>query len=230
MKGYPTEQAIKDAKEYLKDRLAHEISMTNNLGYYLRKAAEKVVALCESMNIPPTLFSFKYNEELSSGIDAIFHSLLEEVESACLTLATDTEKGDRNLLIPFILGVSDGLDLDGYLQHYVEQFKGEMQDYVASRLNGNKEKWSKNWKGFSHKGMSAYNSIDRLTRFAISSAWMLALFNEMQSSKAIGYYVMRGSSYPCDLCDSMVGFHPLEDEDGKPPYHANCCCIMVPVE
>lgn len=43
-----------------------------------------------------------------------------------------------------------------------------------------------------------------------------------------GYYVYRGSSYPCDICDAQVGFlHAPEDIDGQPPYHPHCCCYTV---
>lgn len=40
------------------------------------------------------------------------------------------------------------------------------------------------------------------------------------------WYVMRGSSYPCELCDSKVGLH--HDSTDLPPYHPNCVCIAIP--
>ena len=43
-----------------------------------------------------------------------------------------------------------------------------------------------------------------------------------------GYHVLRGSSYPCEICDSHTGiFYPISDEDNKPQYHAHCCCLVV---
>ena len=73
---------------------------------------------------------------------------------------------------------------------------------------------------------SAFNSINSLGRFTISDAWMQEWYDGWDSKGAIGYDVRRGSSYPCSLCDSNVGFHT----DGNlPPYHPSCCCIAVPV-
>lgn len=73
---------------------------------------------------------------------------------------------------------------------------------------------------------SAFNSINSLGRFTISDAWMQDWYDIFDSKGAIGYNVVRGSSYPCSLCDSNVGFHT----DGNlPPYHPSCCCIAVPV-
>lgn len=202
--------------------------MSQYLGLYLRDAAERVVGLCQLYNIPPTLFSFQYNAELSSGIEQILQDLLEEVEFACLSLATDTDKADESVLLPFINREVDGLDFDERMENYVDTFRSELEDYVTLRLSQDEvSDWDVNWKGFSHKGMSAFNLLDRLTRFTIASAWMYAYISEMESRGCIGFYSMRGSSYPCDLCDEMKGFHKLDD--AYPPYHANCKCIMIPI-
>ena len=43
-----------------------------------------------------------------------------------------------------------------------------------------------------------------------------------------GYYVYRGSSFPCEICDAQTGFlHDINDEEGKPQFHPNCCCYIV---
>lgn len=45
---------------------------------------------------------------------------------------------------------------------------------------------------------------------------------------AVGYYQLRGSLYPCDICDSEVGFH-LGLIDAEPLPHPNCMCYRIPV-
>lgn len=43
---------------------------------------------------------------------------------------------------------------------------------------------------------------------------------------SIGFYVYRGSSYPCAECQSHTGkFHNMNDE--YPPYHGHCVCYTV---
>ncbi|MEG0109400.1 MAG: hypothetical protein RR705_11225, partial [Lachnospiraceae bacterium] len=43
----------------------------------------------------------------------------------------------------------------------------------------------------------------------------------------IGYYAFRNSSYPCELCDSNIGFHNMNDL--TLPVHGNCQCGAFPV-
>lgn len=45
---------------------------------------------------------------------------------------------------------------------------------------------------------------------------------------AVGYYQLRGSTYPCSLCDSEVGLH-IGLADAEPLPHPHCCCIRIPI-
>ncbi len=43
-----------------------------------------------------------------------------------------------------------------------------------------------------------------------------------------GYIVLRGSSFPCEICDAQVGIvHDISDTMGAPPFHPNCKCYQV---
>ena len=73
---------------------------------------------------------------------------------------------------------------------------------------------------------SAFNSINTLGRYTIGDAWMYDWYDDWNTKGAIGYEIRRGSSYPCSICDSNVGFHT----DGNlPPYHPRCVCIAIPI-
>lgn len=76
---------------------------------------------------------------------------------------------------------------------------------------------------------SEANNIDRFVKTTVQMAWMHYQYELYEEKGAAGYYVLRGSTYPCDLCDSKVGFHQIDDIDGYPPFHPNCCCFAVPV-
>lgn len=79
--------------------------------------------------------------------------------------------------------------------------------------------------------VEGYNAIKFIYGTAVAQIWMKNRLMDMQDSEEIvGYYVLRGSEYPCALCDSYVGFHLKEEEDDYPPYHPNCCCYTVPVQ
>lgn len=80
--------------------------------------------------------------------------------------------------------------------------------------------------GISNNGSTNVTNMAKLT---LQMAWMKELSMENEEDGAAGYYVLRGSSYPCETCDSMVGFHKMEDIDGYPPYHGHCCCYVIPI-
>lgn len=80
--------------------------------------------------------------------------------------------------------------------------------------------------GISNNGSTNVTNMAKLT---LQMAWMKELSMEHEDDGAAGYYVLRGSSYPCETCDSMVGFHKMEDIDGYPPYHGHCCCYVIPI-
>lgn len=80
--------------------------------------------------------------------------------------------------------------------------------------------------GLSNNGST---NVTNMAKITLQMAWMKEQSMEYKEEGAAGYYVLRGSSYPCELCDSMVGFHKMEDIESYPPYHGHCCCYVVPV-
>lgn len=80
--------------------------------------------------------------------------------------------------------------------------------------------------GLSNNGSTNVTNMARLT---LQMVWMRSHRLEMEEDGAAGFYVLRGSNYPCDYCDSKVGFHPMTDIDYFPPFHGHCCCYVVPI-
>lgn len=63
----------------------------------------------------------------------------------------------------------------------------------------------------------------------VALAWGNEDYDFALRNGAIGFYVFRGSSYPCDTCQEQCGvFHPMEESVwSHPPFHANCVCYVV---
>lgn len=80
--------------------------------------------------------------------------------------------------------------------------------------------------GLSNNGSTNVTNMARLT---LQMVWMRGRRMEMEEEGAAGFYVLRGSNYPCDLCDSKVGFHLIRDTEDFPPYHGHCCCYVIPI-
>lgn len=72
---------------------------------------------------------------------------------------------------------------------------------------------------------SARNLLNTLARNTVGAAWMHIYGMDAYKNGAVGYYSFRGSSYPCGLCDSMIGYHPIQDYQGL--WHNNCRCYFV---
>lgn len=80
--------------------------------------------------------------------------------------------------------------------------------------------------GLSNNGST---NVTNMARITLQMAWMREQGIEFNESGAAGYYVLRGSGYPCSLCDDAVGFHLMTDMSFFPPIHPHCCCYVVPI-
>lgn len=70
---------------------------------------------------------------------------------------------------------------------------------------------------------NAYENIVRNASQVISLAWGLAEQEYGKENGAVGYYVHRGSSYNCPVCDDLCGYlHSLKTM--VVPAHVNCVC------
>lgn len=86
------------------------------------------------------------------------------------------------------------------------------------------------------KGFAVGKYIDRDIEKAIGlvisgaliGSYDYALQLRYQREGAIGWTTMRGSTYDCALCDSMVGaFHPMTEIFYG--WHPRCLCILTPI-
>lgn len=74
--------------------------------------------------------------------------------------------------------------------------------------------------------ISSLTALTDITVFAIAEGW--GYYDYMTHKKGSrGYFVVRGSSYPCDECESHVGYHPIGDEENLPMYHNHCRCMTI---
>jgi hypothetical protein len=77
------------------------------------------------------------------------------------------------------------------------------------------------------KYISTTSSLYRLGEGTLNYVYHWADEIYMQRNGAIGYNVYRGSSYPCQACDDVVGFHPIGSY--VLPVHPRCVCYKVPI-
>ena len=76
--------------------------------------------------------------------------------------------------------------------------------------------------------ISSLDALEMITENAIAEGWMHWQYLDHKDKGAKGYFVQRGSSYPCEECDSHTGiFYPMTDKDNIPPFHPHCVCFVV---
>lgn len=131
-------------------------------------------------------------------------------------------------------GISKGMSRDQILNDYINFLKAPYtapllleafreKGFVAERIV------SKGITFGTGKYVSAYNNLKRLEQdtifrvynYNINSIWL-------GQSNILGWYTVRGSNYPCPICDDQIGqFH--DKYEFFYGYHTRCCCIMIPV-
>lgn len=78
--------------------------------------------------------------------------------------------------------------------------------------------------------VDGYNALRQLFINAISQVWMKNQLLEWSQDNGIaGYYQLRGSNYPCNICDDETGFHPGADPNEPFNTHPRCQCYRIPV-
>lgn len=76
--------------------------------------------------------------------------------------------------------------------------------------------------------ISSKVALDTMLTYAIADAWTWYQHEKAKDDGAFGYFVLRGSSYPCQICDDAAEvFYPINDTQHIVPLHLNCKCYIV---
>ena len=79
------------------------------------------------------------------------------------------------------------------------------------------------------------NGSVAVTNFAsivVNQVWFRNENMNLINNQVVGFYQLRGSSYPCAICDALVGFHPVTNTTEllqSEPVHPHCVCFRVPI-
>lgn len=247
----PSESDIEAAKAYLRQRLAAEQSMCSNLERVMKDAAERIVAICYAANVNPQNLRYEILSLATQlDIDAVIVRMRQLIDDYFQTLAIAEHTDTESEVLPLILGENHGLTFEERLSDYCEKYKNELLLLIGAGLflgvaepaltRSLKENIRRPYANqLLAEGIAApitygkgrtnsmYTAISDLMRFGIAQAWMASRYINNRKDGCAGWFVMRGSSYPCELCDSYVGFHA--DESELPPYHGHCACFAVPI-
>ena len=125
---------IKEARKYLRDRLAAELSFQNNLSSLIDKYAYKLVDIAYSSNIPPTLFTFEYNGIIREKVDKVIEELHSVVEDITEILAVSTHAENKDKILTYINRDIDGKNFYDRLDGHINTFRKETEGIIAAAL------------------------------------------------------------------------------------------------
>lgn len=246
-----TEEELQEAKAYLRDRLRNERSMTADVerllvmyAAYLLTAlfnnlpeeqVERIIvelvtqllADCELLAVDEhdrrdTILAYIHTERggdtLTGRIEKRVRTYYDEILATYIAGRLLGKRYDEVLNV-----VTSSLN-NPWHNTIIEEAKEKIQKGIVA---GDVSRFEEPHYG---RGVdiSSKKAIEKITDFAIGDAWMYWGWLDARDKGAKGYFVERGSSYPCDECQSHVGiFYPIEDEENRPQYHRNCCCYVV---
>lgn len=250
-----TERQLEEAKEYLRRRIESEISMQEDVERLLVEYAPLIVAAMISSGD----YSYETNSDVQLLVDDLISRLLEDCRILAVDTRTDkrqeivaymdSERGGSTLevrinerCITFSKEVaaiaSCGFALKYGRDAIVDAIKKNLKHPWDNSILEEARKLSEQGKitipvdidkPSYGKGseISSMGALQTMTGYAVADAWMWSLFQENKGAK--GYYVFRGSSYPCDECDEAVltGFHPMSDWEHFVPLHPHCKCGVI---
>lgn len=248
-----TKEQLEEAKEYLRRRLDSEFSMERDvesiLGYYAGRLLRILFSGGgeEDVNI---LIEEMCSELLS---DCLILGVDDRTEDRDMILAYMTGGGDEDSLegligkrgstflgevtAVYLAGKLLGLDERSLLSSIKANLKHPWDNEVLiavrekirrGEIDGEIEDFDSPHFGTGIE-ISSMGALQTITTSAIADAWMWWQHEDAAKQGAKGYFVLRGSSYPCDTCQAIVdaGFHQITDMDSIPPQHAHCCCFVV---
>ena len=218
----PTRKQIEDAKAYLLKRLAAEQAAEADLMGLLHEAALKIYTAAKKYNVKPSDLEKTTNKQLKYEIKDIINALINEIELLTRDYIIKTPSDeDHDILFAWWKRDINGKTYNERLNTHVENWQKQIITIAAAAITA-KVATTKFLNFMGASNVTEEGRLSTLTRYSIADPWMYA-----HVGKAEMFYSMRGSSYPCSLCDSMEGPHHVSDFVG--PWHPRCCCIFIPM-
>ena len=247
----PTREDKQQAREYLLKRMDAVNSMSYNLEKLFHEAIKRIVIICYQFNLKPKeLNTDEIPEKVLIRINEVIEWLYETVTEYFDTLVNAAPDSDSDYLLPWVKRERAGMTFEQRLSKYCDQFRLEMliltaagvavglgsAALITSIFHNLKKPWDnpdlkeeiKNVPSYGiGRTNSMYTAVNALTRDGVASGWMKAKYINDKKKNCIGWWVERGSSIPCDICDPQTGFHYNDSQ--LPLYHLSCCCTATPV-
>lgn len=254
----PTAEEIRQAKDYILLRLRAERIAVSELDAALLSAARRIISISARYGIPPERFRFSADPALHAEVGAVLATLRGALADRIEQLDTFKDDDEHSFVAPALTEPDKDKTFRQRLAEYTSRWGYELEATIAAAgLAGVKDQgeilrgvrdflehpydnpWIKDHMGESEcvrleniphygrgKPIASKVALGMLLTTVVAKGWMQN-WARLNAGKK-GYYVFRGSSFPCEICDYQASFpHDASDAGGLPPFHPNCCCYVV---
>jgi hypothetical protein len=252
----PTQDEIDAAKTYVIVRLGLQRNIDSIVNQIVGRLVEDAVQYSyRNRKLTPIKVLKRRDKAFYSYLVTLVHQHLDEIRNYIeMYVYEDCSEDDENLLEPIVFGEVAELTFDERMNVYATRLVHELEIAIAANMymrvteadaienvKSNLYQPYENdiVKSAEERGLpviipsfgrgvarSQLVAIATLADYTLARG-MMKRYYLVDNKNAVGWYVMRGSAYPCALCDSKVGYH--EDMLNLPPYHPHCCCIAIPI-
>ena len=229
---------LKRSVDYSRKRLQAIRNCESHISDILWKSTQKIITASKRYRGAGRLTNesalLSYAKNVTAEAEESINSYISAYSKAsCKILGIDSENIE-SFLVSDIYGKTTSERNAVYLGNFAEDIvrmikAGTLMGYSDQQLlssirTGYKDPYHTS---VITKAKNAYQNIVRNASQVIALAWGQAEQEYGQENKAIGFYVKRGSSYPCDICqnEADAGIHSFKDP--YPPFHVSCCCYTV---
>lgn len=160
------------------------------------------------------------NRNLRDTLDSYLYKTMKDWEAAIAAMTYMGVKQDDAVI-----------KIKTYLHHIYDM--PEVQTVIRTRRSDFAATYIQ-YGGVQHGSVGISNNgstnVVNMGKITVQMAWMRAHVQELQKDESVaGLYILRGSTFNCDMCDEHVGWHPIEEALSLLPVHPHCCCYAVPV-
>lgn len=130
----PTDKEIEEAKEYIRKRIAAEISMQSNMESAMMEAASEIVGISLKYNIPLKQFRFSANRNLRWDVDRVIEKLRKQIYIYTQAMSVYGREEEKESIIAYINSERHGKTLKQRINEYCNRYKFEIEAAIVSGL------------------------------------------------------------------------------------------------
>lgn len=165
--------------------------------------------------------------------DRILRELIQELEGLIYMYAEEAadDEDEKAWILAFLGKEYKDDTLHNRMEANVAKLGVSVKQVMALDLHDEEFELESDAEAWGNKlvwgAIAGVEILTRLARTEVARGWMEEWRRKHEDARYV--HVWRGSSYPCEWCDSIVakGWQKVDGSEEVPPIHPNCRCWCV---